>query len=128
MATAKKDYVTVSDFSYEIQNILSQYGDEVQAIVDEEIVDVSKETVKKLKVESPKNTGKYRKGWKMKKQTSRFGIQTIVYNATHYWLVHILEHGYFSHKTHTRVNGQPHVGPAQKWAEKELLKRLKDKL
>lgn len=119
--------IDLSSFSDEIQKILAEYGEDVQRIADEEVVEVSKDAVKKLKKESPKNTGDYAKGWKMKKKEGRLGIETTIYNATHYWLVHILENG------HAKVKGgsvpaQPHVGPVQKWAESELLKRLKEKL
>lgn len=128
MASNKTEFVTVSEFTKEIQKLLDEYGDEVESVVEEEVVEVSKDTVKKLKKESPKDTGNYAKGWRLKKKKTRLGIETIIYNATHYWLVHVLEHGYYSRKTDTRVEGKEHVKPAEKWAEKELLKRLKEKL
>ena len=128
MPSNKNDFVTVSSFTKEIQKLLEDYGDEVESIVEEEVVEVSKDTVKKLRKDSPKDTGKYSKGWRLKKKKGRLGIETIIYNATHYWLVHVLENGYYSRKRKERVNGQEHVKPAEKWAESELLKRLKEKL
>jgi hypothetical protein len=121
------DIIELSSFSTEMQKILDEYGEDVQIIADEEVVTVTKEAVKKLKTESPKNKGDYSKGWKMKKKDTRFGVETTIYNSTHGWLAHLLEHG------HAKVNGgrteaKPHVGPVQDWAEKEILKRLKEKL
>lgn len=121
------DIIELSSFSTEMQKILDEYKEEVQIIVDEEVVAESKEAVKKVKTESPKNKGEYSKGWKMKKKDTRFGVETTIYNSTHGWLVHLLEHG------HAKVNGgrtkaEPHVGPVQDWIEKEILKRLKEKL
>lgn len=121
------DTVSISNFSKEIEDILTKYGEEAQKIVDEEVESVSKEAVKKLKKESPKETGEYRKGWKLKKKETRFGIETTVYNSTHGFLVHLLEHGH-AKRGGGRTAAQPHVGPAQDWAEKEILKRLNEKL
>lgn len=121
------DTIELSSFSDEIKKILTQYGEDVQRIADKEVEEVSKEVVKKLKNESPKNTGGYSKGWKMKKKEGRLGIETTIYNSTHGWLVHLLENGHAKVKGGS-VPGQPHVKPAQKWAEFELLKRLKAKL
>lgn len=119
--------IELSSFSSEMQKILNEFGEEVQIVADEEVVSVTKEAVKKIKAESPKNRGEYSKGWKMKKTDTRFGVETTIYNSTHGWLVHLLEHG------HAKVNGgrtkaEPHVKPVQDWAEKEILKRLKEKL
>lgn len=119
--------IELSSFSSEMQKILNEFGEEVQIVADEEVVSVTKEAVKKVKTESPKNRGEYSKGWKMKKKDTRFGVETTIYNSTHGWLVHLLEHG------HAKVNGgrtkaEPHVKPVQDWAEKEILKRLKEKL
>ena len=121
------DTVSISNFSKEIEDILTKYGEEAQKIVDEEVESVSKEAVKKLKKESPKETGEYRKGWKLKKKETRFGIETTVYNSTHGFLVHLLEHGH-AKKGGGRTAAQPHVGPVQDWSEKEILKRLNEKL
>lgn len=122
------DTVTLSNFSKEIKDVLKEYGESAQRIVDEEVENVSKDAVKKLKKESPKESGEYRKGWKMRKKETRFGLETTVYNSTHGWLVHLLEDGHLKRNGTERTNAQPHVGPAQKWAEKELLKRIKEKL
>lgn len=119
--------IELSSFSSEIQKILKEYGEDVQKIADEEVVEVSKEAVKKLKKESPKDSGEYAKGWKMKKEETRFGVETTAYNSTHGWLVHLLEHGH-AKKNGGRTEAKPHVGPVQNWAEKEILKRLKEKL
>lgn len=119
--------IDISSFADEVQKMLAKYGEDVQRIADEEVVEVSKDAVKKLKKESPKNTGDYSKGWKMKKKEGRLGIETTIYNATHGWLVHLLENGHAKAKG-GRVPAQPHVGPVQRWAESELLKRLKEKL
>lgn len=119
--------ITISSFAKEIQDVLNEYGDDAQRIVDEQVEAVSKDAVKKLKKESPKDTGDYRKGWKMRKKETRFGLETTVYNSTHGYLVHLLEHGH-AKRNGGRVAAQPHVGPVQEWSEKELIERIKKQL
>lgn len=125
------DIIQISSFSKEIQKILEEYGEDVQRVADEEVVEISKEAVKKLKATSPKrdkNSSGYAKGWKMKKKDTRFGIETTVYNSTHGWLVHLLENGTLNRDGTKRTEAQPHVKPVQDWIDKELIQRIKAKL
>ena len=121
------DEIKVDSISKEMQQLFKEYGEEVNKVLDEEITKVSKETVSRLKKTSPKQSGDYAKGWKQKTTKKNLGIFATVYNSTHGWLVHLLEHG------HAKLNGgrtkaEPHVKPAENWAEKELVKRVKEKL
>ena len=111
----------------EFNKLLKEYGDEVVAIVDEEVESISKETVKMLKKTSPKDSGDYAKGWKAQKKKTNFGMNATVYNSTHGWLAHILEHGHLI-RGGGRTKAEPHIKPAEDWASKELLKRIKERL
>lgn len=121
------DEIKIDSFSEEMQKILEDYGEDVQTIVNEEVVKIAKEAVTRVKKASPKDTGDYAKGWKMKKKEGRLGVETTVYNSTHGWLVHLLEHGH-PIKGGGRAKAKPHVKPVEEWAEKELLDRVKEKL
>lgn len=111
----------------EFNKLLKEYGEEVTLIVDEEIKKISKETVSRLKKTSPKDTGEYAKGWKAKQKKTNFGLYSTIYNSTHGWLAHILEHGY-QKRNGGRTKAQPHIKPAEEWANKEVLKRIKERL
>ena len=50
-----------------------------------------------MSANSPKDTGDYKKGWRIKQDKARKSI--IVHNATDYQLTHLLEHG------HVKRNG-----------------------
>ena len=121
------DTVDINSFSDEIQKLLKEYGEDVQKIVDEQIVEVQKEDTKELKKTSPKDQGEYRKGWKLKVKEGRLGVETTVYNSTHGWLVHLLEHGH-AKRDGGRVEAKPHIGPVLEKAEKKILDRIKEKL
>ena len=119
--------IKVDAISKEMQELFKEYGEEVNDILDEEILKVAKETVNKLKKTSPKDDGDYAKGWKQKTTKKNLGIFATVYNSTHGWLVHLLEHGH-AKRGGGRTKAQPHVKPAEEWAEKEVIKRVKERL
>ena len=118
---------TIDGFSAEMQKLFKEYGDDVSKVVSEEINDVAKETAKRLKKTSPKDKGDYAKGWAWKREDSRIGPSAIIYNKTHGWLVHLLEKGH-AKLSGGRTQAQPHVEPAEEWANNELFKRVKRKL
>ena len=119
--------VTFESLGKEMAKLFKEYGDDVNKILEEEMKTVSKETTSQLKKTSPKGRGDYAKGWKFKLEKTRLGPVTTIYNATHAWLVHLLEHGH-AKRNGGRTKAEPHVKPAEDWAEKELVKRVEERL
>lgn len=121
------DETKIDSLGKELNTILKEYGENVTEIVNEEVETIAKDTVKMLKKTSPKDQGDYAKGWKFQKKKTNFGIVSTVYNSTHGWLVHLLEHGH-AKRGGGRTKAEPHVKPAEDWTTKELLKRIKERL
>jgi hypothetical protein len=73
--------VKVDDLAKTVEQRLSDYADDVNDIVKQEIKDAGKEAVKELKEKSPKRTGKYAKGWRstVQKETA-VGAEVVVHN------------------------------------------------
>jgi len=109
----------MDDISKEIANALAEYTDEVTEGIEEAKKDVSKTTVKKLKVKSPELTGDYAKGWRAKKVGSNY----VVYNKTDYQLTHLLEYGH-ALREGGRVRAIPHIRPAEEEAIEEYVERV----
>lgn len=121
------DETKIDSLGKELNEILKEYGEDVVEIVNEEVETIAKDTVKMLKKTSPKDQGDYAKGWKSQKKKTNLGVVSTVYNSTHGWLVHLLEHGH-AKRGGGRTKAEPHVKPAEDWASKELLKRIKERL
>ena len=121
------DETKIDSLGKELNEILNEYGEDVVEIVNEEVETIAKDTVKMLKKTSPKDQGDYAKGWKSQKKKTNLGVVSTVYNSTHGWLVHLLEHGH-AKRGGGRTKAEPHVKPAEDWASKELLKRIKERL
>lgn len=112
----------------QLEKVLMSYSDEVAEDIAEEIQSVGKEALKIVKEKSPKNTGTYRKGWRLKVNKGRIGTQIIIYNANKPQLTHLLENGHAKADGNDTVDGIPHIYPANEWAEKEIMQRIERRL
>lgn len=118
-----------TDISTEIMSALTEYTDEVKSKVDEAVTNTSNELRDRLKTESPNRTGEYRKGWRVKVMFKGKGNRrTVVHNATHYQLTHLLEYGHAKACGTERVSAQPHIKSNEEWAKGEFEKRIVEAL
>ena len=74
----------------DITDILNEYSEDIQEAMKHNADLVSKLGVNKLKSNSPKKTGKYAKGWKVKDNSGKGYIKLVIYN-TNPGLTQILE-------------------------------------
>lgn len=118
--------IRANDFSLALGQILEDYAEDVQEAVAQAVEETGKKALKTVKAKSPvrkgKGGGRYKKGWRMKKERSGvFGKQAhvTVYNATDGPLVHLLEKGH-QKANGGRVEGSPHIQPAYEEAERLL--------
>ena len=117
--------VNSSNLAEAIVAELESYRQEVTDGLKESVRKTSKNTRKRLKNTSPKASGDYAKGWKVKvAHEDREDIRIVIHNKNKPQLTHLLEHGH-AKVSGGRVEGQPHIAPAEKAAEKELMNQVK---
>lgn len=116
---------TVDGLAEAIIKELSEYSQEVTDNLKANSKEVAKECSEELKETSPKRYKKYCKSWKAKvAYEDKSDIRIIVHNKKHYQLTHLLEYGHA--KTNGgRVEGIPHIAPAEKHAAEKLMKKVK---
>lgn len=119
--------IEISELGKAIQQVVEEYSEEAQKVVEETLPKVGKDAVKELKKRSPKKTGKYAKGWKSKVEKDRLGSKVVVYNKTSYQLTHLLEKGH-ANRNGGRTNGNPHIKPTEDKAVENALKQIKEGL
>ncbi len=115
----------------QMQDILDDYSKDVKEATNKAIEKTSKESVRKLKNTSPKKSGDYAKGWKVKKERGRDGIATVTVHNKLYQLTHLLENGHVVRNakgTYGRTNGVKHIAPVEEWAETELPQEIEREL
>lgn len=115
------------DLSKAIEAELEEYVDDVTEVMRQAVIETTDQAVETLKVTSPKRRGKYAKGWASKViEDSPTGLVKTVHNKTA-GLTHLLENGH-AKAGGGRVEGIPHIAPAEREAIRQLEKRLEDRL
>jgi hypothetical protein len=120
--------VRIDDLADEVMKGLKDYA---QLAVDDlkTAIKNAGETVKdEIEKTAPKKTGKYRKSWAVKKtnETSD-SIKVVVHSKTQYRLTHLLENGH-AKRGGGRVAARPHIAPAEKKGEEQLIREVERKL
>lgn len=115
-----------NDFTAAVGQILNDYAEDVQEAVAQAVEATGKKALKTVRAKSPvrkgKGGGRYKKGWRMKKERSGvFGTQAkvTIYNATGGSISHVVENGH-QKASGGRVEGIPHVRPAYEETERLL--------
>lgn len=112
--------IPLEELEIAIERELAQYSEDVAEGLKREIKAVAKETVTELKSTSPRDTGEYARGWTYKVEFENAqDIRVRIRNRTKPQLTHLLEYGH-AKKGGGRVQGKPHIRPAEQRAEKKL--------
>ncbi|WP_371399273.1 HK97 gp10 family phage protein [Bacillus toyonensis] len=109
----------MNDFASDLARELQRYANVVEEDMEEVKEKVANNLVAELHQKSPKNTGKYRKGWRKKK----VGNAIVVHNALKPQLTHLLEKGH-AKASGGRVPAQVHMAPAEEKAIHEFVERV----
>ena len=119
------------DIEWAMKKFLESYNGAVIEEVTEVIPEVAKEAVKKLKAQSPKSpkeSGKYAKGWTYKVDKGRLTTGATIYGKTGtYQLAHLLEYGH-AKRGGGRTAAIEHIKPIEEWAIDEIMNRTIERL
>lgn len=124
--------IKIDALGAEITKLMEEYASEVAADTKAEAKAVAKQAVKELKQTSPEGPGSrkghYKDGWASKVESENaVSIGIRIYNKKKPGLTHLLEKGH-AKRGGGRVEGIPHIGPAEKQAAKDYERRLKGRL
>lgn len=118
--------IEIKDFSLAVSEILDGYSENVREAVSGAVEQAGKKALKVVRAKSPvskrRGGGRYKKGWRMKKERGGIyhdRVNVTIYNATDGPLTHLLEHGH-QKASGGRVRGIPHLQPAYEEAERVL--------
>ena len=116
----------MTDFNKQLTEALSEYSSTCEAEIQKIIQDVAKQAQKRLSLNSPVRTGKYKGGWKVKIE-KRAGYTKAHIHNKQFQLTHLLEYGHKVHKT-GHAAARPHIAAVEQWAINEVEKRIKGAL
>ena len=110
----------------QINMALAQFTANVNKNLDDTMKTTADDAKKMLKSTSPKKSGKYAKGWQVKKVNGTYTICNKVY-----YLTHLLENGHDVVAYGKKVGhaaAHPHIKKVEEWVQEEVPKRLEEKL
>lgn len=116
-----------TNLSKQITEAMQQYSGIVSDTVEQIMKDVGKEAGQRVKAASPKDTGAYKRGWKVVAERQNGTISVTVHNKK-YRLTHLLEDGHMTRNGKSRVAAQPHIRQVEEWAEQQVLSRIAKEL
>ena len=120
--------VSVNGLADAIMDALQEFETEATEAVKESVVSAADACLASVKANSPKDSGDYQKGWRVKKvYEGEHDMRVRVYNKDHYPLTHLLEDGH-ANVDGGRTEGKPHIGPAADQAGRILERDIKIKV
>ena len=120
--------VTVDEMDQAIQEQLQKYTGSITEDMKDSLRESAKEIRKDISRNSPVRTGRYKKSWSVKKLSEdSTGLDLVVHSKNRYQLTHLLEHGH-ALRNGGRVEGKPHIKPAEEAGKKKLVESLKEKI
>jgi len=115
------DSVRIDQLAARIVRAVQEYTEDVSEAISDAVDANATGCLLEIRANSKFQSGRYSKGWKVVRDNRRGmrGVnRKIIWNPTHYRLVHLLEKGH-AKRGGGRVAGKPHVGPAeQEYVEK----------
>lgn len=104
--------VSLDQLATEILRTTRDYIETTNAAVEREVIQTADAVLADVKSGSPERTGRYRRGWRLRKETSEAGLHLHAYNALKPGLTHLLEKGH-AKRGGGRVAAKEHIGPAE---------------
>lgn len=120
--------VSVDGLADAIMEALQEFETAATEAVKESVVSAADACLASVKANSPKDSGDYQEGWRVKKvYEGEHDMRVRVYNKDHYQRTHLLEDGH-ANVDGGRTEGKPHIGPAADQASRVLERDIKIKV
>lgn len=107
---------------------LNEYAEMTTDKVKKAVKDAGNTVKQSINSSAPVRTGKYAKSWRVKntKETSQ-SLEVTVFSPSRYMLSHLLENGH-AKRGGGRVEGKPHIKPAEEKGKEQLVEDIKHAL
>ena len=115
------------ELTIDIKKILNDFSVDVQEGITKAAEQIAKQGAADLKATSPRRTGKYAKGWRVKTNKGYGFVECEIYNANSPGLTHLLEHGHKITRNGRKVgvaNAKVHIKPVEEKVNREFEKAV----
>ena len=114
---------SIDDLASEIMKGLTEYAELADFAMKKAVRQTAASVKKEISANAPTRTGKYAKSWITKKTAENsHKLEMVVHSKDRYQIAHLLEKGH-AKRNGGRVEGKPHIAPAEEHGE-DLLESL----
>ena len=114
---------SIDDLTSEIMKGLTEYAELADSAMKKAVRQTAASVKKEISANAPVRTGKYAKSWTTKKTAENsHKLEMVVHSKDRYQIAHLLEKGH-AKRNGGRVEGKPHIAPAEEHGE-EILESL----
>lgn len=116
--------INVDDLADVIMEGLMEYADVATDTVKKAVKKAGNTVKKEIQANAPEDTGKYKKSFKVtrRKETAN-SLEVTVHSKDRYQLTHLLENGH-AKRGGGRVEGTPHIAPAEERGIRQLTEEI----
>ena len=110
----------------DVKEILNSYTNDISEAISEIILETAEEGRQMLRNNKSTyhvRTGKYNKGWKVKKTVGNSFTHAKIYNSTSGQLTHLLENGHAT-RNGKRTKAFPHIAPVEEYVIDKVTKNI----
>ena len=105
---------SIDDLADLVMDGLREYSELADTAMKKAVRKTATSVRKEISENAPKRTGDYAKSWATKKVTENsHKLEVTVHSKNRYQIAHLLEKGH-AKRGGGRVNGKPHIAPAEK--------------
>lgn len=109
--------IDIDNLADEVMKGLSEYSELADSAMKKAVRKTATSVKKEISANAPSDTGAYAKSWTTKKTAENsHTLQMTVHSKNRYQLAHLLENGH-AKRGGGRVEGKPHIAPAEKNGE-----------
>lgn len=104
---------SIDDLTDLVMDGLREYSELADTAMKKAVRKTAASVKKEISANAPKDTGTYAKSWATKKVTENsHKLEITVHSKNRYQIAHLLEKGH-AKRNGGRVNGKPHIAPAE---------------
>lgn len=119
---------SIDNMTAEIMKGLQEYSELADSEMKKAVRKTATSVKKEISANAPERTGKYAKSWTSKKtRENSHTLEMTVHSKDRYQIAHLLENGH-AKRGGGRVEGRPHIAPAEQNGEKLLQNLIKKAL
>jgi hypothetical protein len=120
--------IPISEMDDAIMEELQKYSKLATDDMKDAVKDTAASVRKDIQSGAPVDTGKYKKSWSVKNiHEDSESIDLVVHSRNRYQIAHLLENGH-AKRGGGRVEGKPHIAPAEQRGNETLVKTIEQKL